>query len=147
MKTPTTCAVLAVSLLATAQSGPTVPLQNDLFAVSNEFMVRWQKHDTVGLAALLSPAFIYVGPNGPIPRRVVVNDVGTHCDLKSYRLGTPQMLQTSSESAVLIYSIHQDLTCFGHPQPTDVENTDTFIRQGGRWVLVMTTTVTLEQHS
>jgi hypothetical protein len=139
-------ALTAVSIPAAPAQTSDPSLKGTLFALSEKFMTDWQKHDTAALAASFAPEFVYVGPHGPIPRQGVINDLGTHCTLASYKLGEPQMLQTSAESAVLIYSIHQDLTCFGQPDVPDVLNTDTFVKRGGRWLFAMTTSTPLAPH-
>ena len=121
-------------------------LRKTLFALSDKFMVEWQKHDMAGLGALLAPEFVYVGPHGTMPRAVVLSDLGTHCTLASYKFGEPQMIETSPDSAALIYTIHQDVTCFGQPVEPEVVNTDTFVKRGGKWLFVMTTSTPLVQH-
>ena len=121
-------------------------LQSTLFVLVNEFMTNWQKHDFAAMAAPLAPEFVYVSPQGVTLREAVVQDLSTHCDLKSYSLGEPKMVRTGEDAAVLIYTIHQDLTCFGHPEATDVVNSDTFVRRGGGWMFAMTTSTPLARH-
>ncbi len=134
---------LDLSNVAFAQSATDASLQNTLFGLSRQFMTNWQKHDAVALAASLAPEFVYVGPHGPTSRDVVTRDLVMHCALASYSFGQPRMLTTAPDSAVLIYSIHQDLTCFGQPDSPDVVNTDTFVRRGGKWLFLMTTSTPL----
>jgi hypothetical protein len=141
-----TLAVLATTAGAAAAQATDAPLKATLFSLSERFMTDWQRHDTAALAASFAPEFLYVGPHGPIPRQGVINDLGTHCTLTSYKLGEPKMIQTSPESAVLVYTIHQDLTCFGQPDSPDVLNTDTFVKRGGKWLFVMTTSTPLASH-
>ena len=78
-----------------------------------------------------------------MPREAVVRDLSTHCELRSFKLGEPKLLRTGENAAVLIYTIHQDLTCFGHQDVPDVVNTDTFVRRGGKWLFTMTTSTPL----
>ena len=129
--------------MGSGQANKDSSLQRDLLAISNQFMVDWQKHDTAALGALMAPEFMYVASHGPVPRAGVVDGLMNHCTLASYKIGEPQMLQAGADSAVLIYSIHQDLTCFRQPESPDVQNTDTFVRRDGRWLLVMTTSTPL----
>ena len=121
-------------------------LQSTLFVLVNEFMTNWQKHNFRAMAAPLAPEFVYVGPQGVTSREAVVQDLTTHCDMKSYSLGEPKMVRTGEDAAALIYTIHQDLTCFGYPEAADVVNSDTFVRRGGKWMFAMTTSTPLARH-
>lgn len=47
---------------------------------------------------------------------------------------------------MLIYSNHSDLTGFGQQVPPAVVSTDTFVRRGGKWFLLMTISTPLEAH-
>ena len=142
-----TCAILPLMGclvgLAQAPSASDKRLKATLVPLLDKFMADWQKHDAAALLTSLAPEFVYVGPHGPVPRERVVLDLTTHCTLASYKLGEPRILQTSAESAVLIYTIHQDLTCFGRPDVSEVVNTDTLMKRGGKWLFVMTTSTPL----
>ena len=127
-------------------SPPASGLQNTLFGLANDFMTNWQKHDYAAMAAPLAPEFVYVGPQGVALREAVVQDLSTHCDLKSFTLGQPRLLRTGEDAAVLIYTVHGDLTCFGHPGEPDSVNSDTFVRRGGKWLFAMTTSTPLARH-
>ena len=127
-------------------SPPPSGLQSTLFGLANEFMSSWQKHDYTAMAAPLAPEFVYVGPQGVAPREAVMQDLSTHCDLKSFTLGEPKLLRTGEDAAVLIYTVHQDLTCFGHPDAPDAVNSDTFVRRDGKWMFAMTTSTPLARH-
>ncbi len=90
--------------------------------------------------------FLYVSPGGVGTRESVLRDLGGSCRLASYTLGDPRLLRTGVDAAVLIYTIHQEVTCFGHPSVPDVLNTDTFVRRDGQWLFAMTTTADVAKH-
>jgi hypothetical protein len=54
------------------------------------------------------------------------------------------VVQISSESAALVYKIHQSASCAGHPDPPTVLNTDTLVRRKGKWVFLLTTSTAAE---
>ena len=114
-------------------SPPPSGLQSTLFGLATDFMSNWQKHDSTALAASLAPEFVYVGPQGVAPREGVVQDLSTHCDLKSFTLGEPKLLRTGEDAAVL-------------PDAPDYVNSDTFVRRGGKWLFAMTTATPLARH-
>ena len=83
------------------------------------FMLAWKKQDAAALTATKSPDFLYVTSRGVTGREGVVAALIHACTLTSYSFisNDVQVVQISSESAALIYKIHQSASCEGHPEP------------------------------
>jgi hypothetical protein len=113
-------------------------VQNVLEVIANDFMIAWQKQDMTTISSILAPDFLLAGPHGVKTRAYTLN-VLTHCTLGKFTLDDFQMRQTSADSAILLYTIHRDLTCFGKKDLENTLNTDTFLRKDGKWSIVLTT--------
>jgi len=133
----------ATTVGATGANDPSV--QNALAAIANDFMVAWQKQDMATISNILAPDFLFVGPHGVKTRTYTLN-VLTHCTLGNFTLQDFQMRQTSADSAILLYTIHRDLTCFGKKDLENTLNTDTFLRKNGQWSIVLTTEGEIPAH-
>jgi hypothetical protein len=143
-------ALLCSHALSAQSTDPAQPAHDDaslkpvLVAQVNAFMQAWQRQDAAALTATMAPDFRYVSSQGVAPREGVVAALTHACTLSSYSLSDVQLVTISSDSAVLIYKIHQSASCAGHPDPPVVLNTDTLIRRGGRWVFLLTTSTPAE---
>jgi hypothetical protein len=118
-------------------------LQTTLLSVSKAFMSGCQQHNSAAAAATLTPDFIYAGPHGAVSKAAVLGAIA-HCELTSYAFSDEQMRQTSTDSAILIYKLTQDLTCAGHKQPQNTINTDTLVRRDGHGLISVTTETELD---
>jgi hypothetical protein len=121
------------------------PVQSELEGIAKNFMVAWQKQDMTTISNILAPDFLFAGPHGVKTRAYTLN-VLTHCTLGQFTLEDFQMRQTSADSAILLYKIHRDLTCFGKKDLENTLNTDTFLRKDGKWFIVLTTEGELPAH-
>ena len=147
-------AVLFTSLcsrvLCAQNTDPAQPVHDDaslkpvLVAQVDAFMHAWQKQDAAALTATMAPDFLYVSSQGVAPREGIVAALTHVCTLSSYSLSDVQLLKISSESAALVYKIHQSASCAGHADPSVVLNTDTLIRRGGKWVFLLTTSTSIQ---
>ena len=146
-------AVLFASLssnLLCAQTAAPAPadssLRDTLLARVDSFMLAWKKQDAAALTATLAPEFLYVSSRGVTGREGVVATLTHACTLTSYSLSPSdvQVVQISSESAVLVYKIHGSSACAGHPAPPASQNTDTLVRREGKWVFLLTTSTPAE---
>ena len=142
-------AVLFTSLcsrvLCAQNTDPAQPVHDEtslkpvLVAQVNAFMHAWQRQDAAALTMTMAPDFLYVSSQGVAPREGVVAALTHACTLSAYSLSDVRLVNISSESAALIYKIHQSASCAGHADPPVVLNTDTLIRRGGKWVFLLTT--------
>jgi hypothetical protein len=142
-----TASVLGLALVPIAHAqAPTddAVVQKELQIIADNFMVAWQKQDKMALASFLAPEFIFAGPSGYRTRAVTLNGLG-HCKLGTYALEDFEMRRTSAESAVLLYKIHRDLTCGREKELANTINADTFLRRGGKWLMVMTTEIVVDK--
>ena len=126
-------------------SAPTQPLGDDmslkdvLVAQVNTFMHAWERQDAAALTETMAPEFLYVTSRGVTPREGIVAALTHACTLASYSLSDVRLVQISSDSAVLVYKIHQSASCAGHADPAVVLNTDTSVRRDGKWLFLLTT--------
>lgn len=116
-----------------------VSLKDLLVAQVNTFMHAWQRQDASALTATMAPEFLYASSQGVTPREGVVAALTHACTLASYSLSDVRVIQISSDSAALVYKIHQSATCAGHADPPVVLNTDTLVRREGKWIFLLTT--------
>ena len=143
-------ASLSSSLLCAQNAAPAPPAPVDasfkdlLVARVDSFMLAWKKQDAAALTATMAPDFLYVSSRGVTGREGIVAALTHACTLTSYSLSDVQVVQISSESAALIYKIHQSASCAGHSDPAAVLNTDTLVRREGKWVFLLTTSMAAE---
>lgn len=135
-------AAVMANAFAADNVGPDAKLQQELVRESAAFMDYWKKGDSERLANILAADFVYASPQGAASRAVALDVIG-HCQLVSFAFSHVQMLRLSADSAVLIYTLNQDLTCFGQKDPAVTLNSDTFVRRRGQWKIVLTTQTTL----
>jgi hypothetical protein len=114
-------------------------LKDQLVAQVDVFMHAWEKQDAATLTATMAPEFLYVTSRGVTPRDGVVGALTHACTLTNYSLSEVRVVPISSDSATLVYKLHQSASCMGHPDPPVVLNTDTLVRRGGRWLFLLTT--------
>lgn len=119
-------------------------LQDELVAQVDVFMHAWQKHDAASLTTTMVPEFSYVTSRGVSQKAGVVAALTHVCTLTQYSLSDVQLMRISSDSAVLIYKLHQIASCAGHEDPPVVMNTDTFIRREGKWLFILTTSTPVQ---
>ncbi|MEQ7874929.1 nuclear transport factor 2 family protein [Sphingomonas sp. ASV193] len=135
-------AMLTVTPTMSARGSAQTELQTKLVKISKDFMDDWKAGKSAALADILTQDFIYASPQGAVSRQTALNVV-SHCQLSSYSFERVEMRQLSADAAVLIYKLNQDLTCFGKKEPAATINSDTFVRRGGKWKIVLTTQTTL----
>jgi hypothetical protein len=152
------CVIVLLALFASFGSSPLAaqtdgsggPISNDeslkdeLVARVDAFMKAWEKQDATALRATLAPDFLYVTSRGAAPREGVVGALTHACTLTSYSLSDVRIVPISTNSAALVYKIHQTASCAGHPDPPVVQNTDTLVRREGKWLFLLTTSTPAE---
>ena len=143
-------ASLSSSVLCAQNAAPAPPAPADasframLVARVDSFMLAWKHQDAAALTVTMAPDFLYVSSRGVTGRGGVIGALLHACTLTSYSLSDVQVVQISSESAALIYKIHQRASCEGRPDPPVVQNTDTLVRRDGNWVFLLTTSTPAE---
>ena len=107
-------------------------------------MHTWEKHDPAALAATMAPEFLDASSRGVTPNEGIVNALTNAGTLMSYSLSDVRFVPISSDSAALVYKIHQRASCAGHPDPPVVLNTDTLVRRKEKWLFRLTTSAPAE---
>ena len=114
-------------------------MKEQIIAQVDSFMHAWEKRDAVALAATMAPEFLYVSSHGIAPKDGVVGALTHACTLTSYSLSDVRVVRISSDSAAVVYKLHQSASCAGHADPPVVLNTDTLVRRDGKWLFLLTT--------
>ena len=114
-------------------------IKEQIIAQVDTFMHAWEKRDAAALAATLAPEFLYVSSQGVAPKEGAVGALTQTCTLTSYSLSDVKVVRISSDSAALVYKIHQSASCAGHAEPAVTLNTDTLVRRDGKWLFLLTT--------
>ena len=114
-------------------------LKDQLIAQVDTFMHAWQKQDAAALTATMAPEFLYVSSRGMAPREGIVAALTHTCTLTSYSLTDVRVVAISLDAATLVYKLHQNAICAGHPDPPVVVNTDTLVRRDNKWLFLVTT--------
>lgn len=134
--------VLAVATMLTGvasprSSGNDQELQETLARQSKTFMDAWQKQDMRTLATTLAPDFLYLGGEGFKSRAEVLQDL-PHCTLTGYSMDDVRLRQNSPASATILYKLHSQASCEGHPLPPEMLAADTYVRRNGKWLISWT---------
>lgn len=109
-----------------------------LRAISEKQLSAWQRHDLAAYLAVREAGFMYVGPLEIIEPGHPVDNI-MRCEVVSFSLTKAQAISVDSNTAILIAQQHQDATCFGMKQPTLVNITETYVRRGVEWKLLLHT--------
>ena len=141
--------VLLVPVLAVGAAMAQIPdqrsLKDTLVANSRAFMDSWRKGDMTALGATLTPDFMYVGLEGIVSRQQVLQDL-PHCTLRSYEMRDVQLHSISATTASIVYRLHQEASCEGHPLPPEMLAVDTYVRQDGKWLLSLSSLTPAPAH-
>ena len=140
----TLCSSSVPAQNAEATSRDESAMKEQIIAQVDTFMHAWEKRDAVALAAIMAPEFLYVSSQGVAPKEGAVGALTHACTLTSYTLSDVRVVRISFDSAAVIYKIHQSASCAGHAEPPVVLNTDTLVRRDGKWLFLMTTSMSSE---
>ena len=124
---------------AEASTRDDAAMKEQIIAQVDTFLHAWKMRDAVALAATMAPEFLYVSSQGVAPKEGVVGALTHACTLTSYSLSDVRVVRISSDSAAVVYKIHQSASCAGHADPPVVLNTDTLVRRDGKWLFLLTT--------
>lgn len=135
-------AVVSAGLGQTRDAGS---LQETLTATTRAFMEAWTKQDMKAMGETMAPDFVYVGLEGIAPKEGVLQGLA-HCALTSYMIRDVQLHRMSATTASLVYKMHQEASCDGHPLPPEMLAVDTFVQRDGRWLLSLTSVTPAPAH-
>ena len=124
---------------AEASTRDDAAMKEQIIAQVDTFMHAWKMHDAAALAATMAPEFLYVSSQGVAPKEGIVGALTHACTLTNYSLSDVRVVRISSDSAAVVYKIHQSASCAGHADPPVVLNTDTLVRRDGKWLFLLTT--------
>ncbi len=130
--------VSAFPLVAASQSESV--LQKLLLARSTAAYEAVQKGDLPALQALCTPNIMELGAGG-LSDATGFPDMLKQCKTNSYALSDSTLRILTPTSAVLVYRVKQNATCNGKPEPASEINTDTFVKQDGKWLVSIHTEI------
>jgi hypothetical protein len=147
MKLLVIAATLFLSAAGFAQSSPVPsiptlstndPLQSELLSVANATWTAVEQQNMAAMQTLTSHDFTFVGAAGIVSGPELGSALQS-CKLSSFKLTSPQLRKLSSKAAVLVYKVEQESQCNGKPDSPQLFVTDSFIRNKGKWVIVVHT--------
>ena len=97
-----------------------------------------ERGDGAALQALATPDFVFVGKEGILSFQELGAALQA-CKMRSYKLHDAEVRQLRPDAAVLVYKADQDFACNGRPDPSQLNVTDTFVREGGTWKIAVHT--------
>ena len=115
-------------------AGPSDALLPTLVAASQAMLAAAQKQDAGAMMQVATPDLLFVTSPSVAASG---NIIPVRCTTGEPVMSDPQARQTSPVSAILIYKLHQ--TCGEAPLAVDVNATDNFVRQNGRWMVALHT--------
>jgi hypothetical protein len=112
------------------------PLQKDLLEVANQTWVAFQHSDWATMRKITTPDFVFVGAPG-IQNGEQMARLAQLCKLNTFTLHNVQVRTLDSDSAVLVYTAHQDFSCNGQAQPSSLLVADSLTRKNGKWLVAV----------
>jgi uncharacterized protein (TIGR02246 family) len=139
MKTPLLIAALILGLMprVTHAQGDDALLKT-LNAVNQRSIEAWRNHDRAGFAAPFAPEMVYLSSDGIFKLSDILDGLMT-CTVGEVSLRNQQVRSLSPTSAVLVSRQHQQVHCGDHDEPSELNNTLTFVKRDGEWRIVMRT--------
>jgi hypothetical protein len=130
-------ATLLLSATSFAQSSDD-DLPNELLSIANAAWTAVEQQNMAAMQTLTSHDFVFVGAAGIVSGPELGSALQS-CKLSSFNLSSPQLRKLSSNAAVLAYKAEQDSQCNGKPESPQLFVSDSFVRNKGKWVIVVHT--------
>lgn len=110
------------------------PLQKDLLEVVNQTWVAFQHSDWATMQTITTSDFLFVGAPGVLNGEQLAK-LAESCKLTAFTLRDAQVRILDNNSAVLVYTAHQDFSCNGQAQPSTLLVADSLTRKNGKWLV------------
>ncbi len=127
-------------------TAPGEALKAVLLKRGDAMMAAWKRHDRAGVAATFARSFVYVGGDALATDKEATLTGLMGCDLSSYRIAESSVKEISPSVAILLTRQEQQVTCGGQVLPVVMNMTDTYVKQGGNWVILMHTESPVAAH-
>ena len=118
-------------------------LQQKLEGLRKTAMNAWQSKDAATLTNTMAEDFQFIGPYGVLSREMWLGGL-THCSVATYSIVQEQLKSLTPDSALLIFRLDYSGDCDGATISVKSMVTDTFVRRDGRWWIVNTTLIPLQ---
>jgi uncharacterized protein (TIGR02246 family) len=118
-------------------------IEQELLALEHRFWQAQKEKDGAAAAELTDEACLIAGAQGvvQIDRRTLVgmmDDASWRID--DYSIGDEvQVRVLDSDTAILAYNVHEELTVDGQPVTIDAADTSAWVRRDGRWLCALHT--------
>jgi len=118
-------------------------MERELLALENQYWQAMQQKDVETALELTDEPCIVTGPQG-------VGQVGketfetmmrnAHWDITDFKLGNNAAVRMiDGNTAIIAYSIHEELTVDGQPLSIDANDASTWVRRDGKWLCALHT--------
>lgn len=126
----------AFSPLAIAQT-PTELLQT-LSAANDHAVDAWRSQNRAAFADTFAPGALYVSSDGIFAVHDILDGLMT-CTVGPVSGSKQQVKSVTDTTAVLVLRQHQQVTCSGHQEPSEINSTQTFVKLNGKWKVALRT--------
>jgi uncharacterized protein (TIGR02246 family) len=125
-------------LLAFAVVSPSMAadLKEEIVAVEKASWKAYQDHDGKAYGDTLTDDAIVISASGDVlagREKIVADASSTSCNVKNFDIADTKLRQLSADSAILTYTLTQDVTCEGKKMPAKAFATSIYVRHGGKW--------------
>ena len=125
-------------LLALAVASPSMAgdLKEEILAVEKASWKAYQDHDGKAYGDTITDDAVVITASGDVlsgKQKIVADASSTSCTVKNFDLADTKVRQLSADSAILSYTLTQDVTCEGKKSAAKAFATSIYVRHGGKW--------------
>jgi uncharacterized protein (TIGR02246 family) len=126
-------------LLALAVVSPSMAadLKEEIVALEKASWKAYQNHDGKAYSDTITDDSVVITASGDVlagRQKIVADASSTACTVKNFDLADIKLRQLSPDSAILSYTLTQDVTCEGKKSPAKAFATSVYVRNGGKWL-------------
>ncbi len=110
------------------------PTAQTLSAIEKKSWEDWAKRDSSGIDGFLASKFVGVGSSGASDRAAAMKSWTDHkCEMKELTFSDERVTELAGGVYLLTYKATQTTTCDGKPNPSPVNSSTVYVKDGDAW--------------
>ncbi len=119
---------------ANAVTKAAAPTAQTLSAIEKKSWEDWGKRDSSGIDGFLASKFVGVGSGGASDRAASMKSWTEHkCEMKDLSFSDEKVTELADGIYLLTYKATQTTTCDGKPNPSPVNSSTVYVKEGDAW--------------
>lgn len=128
--------MLLVSALFVALPGLADDVKDELVAIEKDQWQAWEDRNGEAYRDVVTDDAVFITADGNIThgKDAIIAEISGHeCQSNSLNFADFKVRQVSPDTAILTYTLTQDVTCEGQRLPNRVYSESVYVRKGGKW--------------